>query len=89
MTRRETKAAREQAGGEQTERYKKAARQMNRLRKQLQKQWWEKRMKHLEQCNSGRNAREYWSKIKELAGWRKGGGKKLRRRSRQDRSRQA
>ena len=34
-------------------------------------------MKDIEQCKSGRNTQEYWNKIKELAGWRKGGNKKL------------
>jgi hypothetical protein len=46
-------AAREQAGGEQTERYRQAVRQMSRLRKQLQKQWWKEKLKDIEQCKSG------------------------------------
>ena len=70
-------AAREQTGGEQTERYRQAVRQMSRLRKQLQKQWWKEKMKDIEQCTRERNTQEYWNKIKELAGWRKGGNKKL------------
>jgi len=70
-------AAREQAGGEQTERYRQAVRQMSRLRKQLQKQWWKVEVKDIEQCTRGRNTQEYRNKIKELAGWRKGGNKKL------------
>ena len=70
-------AGREQARGEQTLRYRQEVRQMSRLRKQLQKQWWKEKLEDIEQCKSGKNAREYWNKIKELAGWRKGGGKKL------------
>ena len=34
-------------------------------------------MKDIEQCTRERNTQEYWNKIKELAGWRKGGNKKL------------
>ena len=73
-------AGREQARGEQTLRYRQEVRQMSRLRKQFHKQWWKEKledMEDIEQCKSGKNAREYWNKIKEAAGWRKGAGKKL------------
>ena len=34
-------------------------------------------MEDIEQSKHEKNEREYWRKVKELAGWKKGGGKKL------------
>jgi hypothetical protein len=78
ILRREKKAAaKEQQGGAKTERYRQTVKHMHKLRKQLQKQWWKEKMEDIEQSKTEKNEREYWRKITELAGWKKGRGRKL------------
>ena len=43
------------------------------------KQTWKEKMEDIEQSKTEKNEREYWRKITELAGWKKGRGRKFSR----------